>query len=183
MTTTPSPPLYRIVRAPSACYEPAIRSLFQRSNDAAGVATVFTQWVLQNGELKAPYDNYEKHGGAMWVAVDDQDVLAFVAVRVDELPLGATLEIQHLIVDSAWWRRGIGTALMTEARKFAESYRSQYRQRFMDARLTLTCLGTNDGALAFYKAIPWLQQQGVEKRQSARDGRRYELVHFIEIAI
>jgi GNAT superfamily N-acetyltransferase len=115
---------------------------------AAALPTV--RWAHSPEQVRAWIAGTLLPRGGVWVAVDEELILGFIALHGDW--------VEQLYLRPGHWRRGIGTTLLGHAKSLSPS------------GLRLWCFQCNLPARAFYEAqgftaIKWTDGAGNEERE------------------
>jgi ribosomal protein S18 acetylase RimI-like enzyme len=143
------------VAAWRAAYGDAMPAAFLAGLDAGRAAERWRTWL--------------RGGCPVLVADGDGDVAGFCRYGPSRDPEGGTVgEIIAINIDPAFWRRGLGRALLVE---------TVARLRLDFAEVTLWVVRTNQRARAFYEALGW-RADGAERVQSALTGSPIDEVRY-----
>ncbi len=111
-------------------------------------------WISERREIRRAAELIENPGTPFLVAEIDQEVVGFLVYGPpgDECDAATTSQIYTFFVDPAWYRRGIGTALLTTMESAIDA-----------RRITVWVMTQGTHGPAFYVRSGFALEPGTEK--------------------
>ena len=140
-------------------YDQPIRELYETVNNLMKVHPVFTKDILQT-KLQKP--SAISGNNSIWIAIDSSNDKVIGIMCLEKIDQEIN-ELSTLSILPDYRRQKIGSTMLHMARQ--------------DKKIHLTCFGTNEAALKFYRATDYTSTRE-EHRHSQRTNVDYTLVHF-----
>jgi len=102
------------------------------------------------------------------LALDDDRVVGSIAIRRDEHPVTHHVATLDMLVVPSHRRRGVGSALLDEALRWARSYGIE--------RIELSVYPSNDGAIALYRRFGFVQEGRLVRHSKKSYGYEDEIL-------
>lgn len=102
------------------------------------------------------------------LALDEDRVVGSIAIRRDEHPVTHHVATLDMLVVSSHRRRGVGSALLDEALRWARSHGVE--------RIELSVYPSNDGAIALYRRFGFVQEGRLVRHSKKSYGYEDEIL-------
>jgi RimJ/RimL family protein N-acetyltransferase len=131
-------------------------------------------WLITGGEWRSPgeerrYLRWLRHhsGAAVFVAEENGAIIGRLSIARDAHPASEHVADLGLMVAREFRRRGVGTALMEEAERWARDLGVR--------KLELHVFPHNDAAIALYKGLGY-EEEGFRRRHYRRRGELLDAI-------
>ncbi|MEX2204249.1 MAG: GNAT family N-acetyltransferase [Actinomycetota bacterium] len=102
------------------------------------------------------------------LALDDDRVVGSISIRRDDHPVTHHVATLDMLVVSTHRRRGVGSALLEEALRWARTYGVE--------RIELSVYPSNDGAIALYRRFGFVQEGRLVRHSKKSYGYEDEIL-------